>query len=791
MTNEFERSKAAYMDHNQPIEIRVKDLLDRMTLEEKVGQLGSCWVYQLLDHEDFSESKAKKLMQNGLGQITRIGGASTMKASECALTANKIQKFLLEETRLGIPAIVHEESCSGLLARETTVFPQTIGVSCTWKPDRVEEMGKIIKTQMRAAGMHQALAPLMDVTRDPRWGRVEETYGEDPYLVSRMATSYVLGLQGEDWTEGVLATGKHFVGYGNSEGGMNWAPAHIPPRELREVFLAPFEAAVKEGKLASIMPGYHELDGVPCHASKELLTNLLRNDWGFDGIVVSDYFAVTQLYDYHHMAHDLADAARMALEAGVDIELPNTDCCGEWLIDGVNNGRINLSLIENAVSRMLKMKFKLGLFENPFVDVQVTEGVYDTLEQREVAHNIALESMVLLKNENDLLPLSDDIKSIAIIGPNADNIRNMLGDYTYPCHIETLIEVIETDNTLGQPVPEGLDTKNIFMPNMISILAAIKDKVSENTKINYAKGCDILGDEKDGFSEAVEAARKSDVAILIVGDRAGLIKECSVGETRDRAILDLPGVQEDLVKAVAQTGTPVIVVLINGRPFSINWMQENIPAILEAWLPGEEGARAVADVLFGSYNPGGKLTISFPRTVGQIPVFYGHKKSGGRSHWRGDYVETSTKPLYPFGYGLSYTNFEYSNLRIHSHEVEIDGSMQISIDIKNIGKCAGDEIVQLYINDEAASVTRPVKELKGFARISLNQEETKTITFHLSPKQLGFYDINMDYVVEPGVFNVMVGSNSEDIKANAIFEIDGERTIIGNDKVFFSTVSIV
>lgn len=790
MNTQFNKDNTIYMDSKQPIEARLKDLIGIMTLEEKAAQLGSCWVYQIFDKGDFSEVKARELMGSGLGQITRIGGASDMTPKQCAEAANKIQKFLKEETRLGIPAIVHEESCSGLLARGTTVFPQTIGVSCTWNPELVEEMGKVIMTQMRAAGMHQALAPLMDVTRDPRWGRVEETYGEDPYLVARMATSYVKGLQGNDMKNGVMATGKHFVGYGNSEGGMNWAPAHIPPRELREVFLAPFEAAVKEGNLASIMPGYHELDGVPCHANKELLEDVLRKEWGFDGIVVSDYFAFTQLFDYHHMAQNLTDAARMALEAGVDIELPNTDCCGNWLIEGVNSEIIDISVVDRAVERILKMKFKLGLFENPYVDTSKTENVFDTPGQRKVAKKIALESMVLLKNENNILPLKRDLKSIAIIGPNADNIRNMLGDYTYPCHIETLIEVKETDNTLGQPVPEDLDTGNIHMPDMISILDAIKNKVSKETKINYAKGCDILGSSKDGLDDAVAAAGLSDVAILFLGDRAGLIPECSAGETRDRAILDLPGVQEDLLRAVAATGKPVIVVLVNGRPFSLNWMQDNIPAILEAWLPGEEGAEAIADVLFGECNPGGKLTISFPRTVGQIPVYYYHKKSGGRSHWRGNYVETSTKPLYPFGYGLSYTTFEYGNLQISAPEVSIGGSVEISIDVRNTGNVKGDEIVQLYINDEAASVTRPVKELKGFARVSLEAGETKTVIFTISPKQLGFYDMSMSFVVEPGNMNIIIGSSAEDIKAIGKFKIVGDKKEISKDKVFFSSVEV-
>lgn len=779
-----------YRDASQPIEKRVEDLLSKMALYEKLAQLGSCWIYQLLNKMSFSEEKAKEIMSNGIGQVTRIGGASSLEPVECAKIANMIQRFLVENTRLGIPAIVHEESCSGYMAKGATCFPQTIGVSCTWEPELVEEMGKVIKTQMRSAGAHQALAPLMDVTRDPRWGRVEETFGEDPYLVSRMGVSYIKGLQDEDWGKGVMATGKHFVGYGNSEGGMNWAPAHIPQRELHEVFLAPFEAAVKEAKIASIMNGYHELDGVPCGASKELLTDILREQWGFDGIVVSDYFAVNMLYDYHHIAEDKVEAAKLALEAGIDVELPNTDCYAGPLKEALGKGFIEESLVNKVVARVLRMKFLLGLFENPYVDVEKVSKVFDTPEQRKLAYKIAQKSMVLLKNENNLLPLNKNIGSIAVIGPNADNIRNMIGDYTYPSHIETLVEVYDGNNTLGQPLPEKLELEDNFVP-IISILNGLKEKVSTGTKINYAKGCEVLNDSKEGFAEAVEAAAKSEVAIVFVGDRAGLVPDCTVGESRDRAEIGLPGIQEELVKAVYETGTPVIVVLVNGRPFSINWISENIPAVLEAWLPGEEGAKAVADVLFGDYNPGGKLSISVPRSSGQIPVYYYHKKSGGRSHWRGDYVDLSAKPLYPFGYGLSYTEFEYSNIQTDRKKVDIDGRVEISADIKNTGRHKGDEIIQLYINDGEASVTRPVKELKGFKRVTLEPGESRKVIFTLSPAQLGFYDREMKYVVEPGMINIMIGSSSDDIRLKAEFEIIGERTEIGDAKRFFSEANLV
>lgn len=783
------KEEYCYLNPEQPVELRVKDLLSRMTLEEKISQLGSAWVYELLSGLEFSEEKAAGLLKHGIGQITRIGGASSLGPEAGAKIANAIQKYLIENTRLGIPAMVHEESCSGYMAKDATCFPQTIGVSCSWDPETVEDMAAIIKEQMRTVGAHQALAPLLDVTRDPRWGRVEETYGEDPYLVSAMGTSFVKGLQGNDWKEGIIATGKHFVGYGNSEGGMNWAPAHIPERELHEVFLQTFEAAVKEGRLHSIMNAYHELDGIPCASSKELLTGILREQWGFDGIVVSDYFAVNMLYDYHRVARNKPEAAKMALEAGIDVELPSMDCYSEPLKQGIENGSVDLALLDKTVERVLTMKFKLGLFENPYIKVDKVTEAFDTPSQREVALKLARESIVLLKNEGNILPLDKNIGSIAVIGPNADNIRNMIGDYTYPSHIESLIEMRDSSNFFNTPVPEKVELTENFV-SIISMLQGIREKLKSGTRLSYAKGCDVLDRSNDGFEEAVKIARESDISLVFVGDRAGLTPECTVGESRDRAEINLPGVQEELVKAVYETGKPIIVVLVNGRPFSINWIAENIPAIVEAWLPGEEGARAVADVLFGDYNPGGKLSISFPRTSGQIPVYYSHKLSGGRSHWRGDYVETSSKPLFPFGYGLSYTNFEYSGLEISPQSVETGGNVEISFDVENTGGCSGDEVVQLYINDEEASVTRPVKELKGFRRIRLEAGEKKNITFILSTRQLGFYDRNMNFVVEPGHIQLMVGSSSDDIRLSGKFEITGKTMEISRTKEFFTRVYI-
>jgi beta-glucosidase len=642
----------------------------------------------------------------------------------------------------------------------------------------------VIRLQMRSVGAHHALAPVLDIARDARWGRVEETFGEDPYLTARLGVAYIKGIQGDNLDEGVIATGKHFVGYSASEGGLNWAPPHLGQRELNEVYLFPFEAAVREGKLASMMNAYHELDGLPCTSSKELLTTILRDQWGFDGTVVSDYFAINMLNEYHHTATNKTEAAHAALEAGLDVELPFTDCYGDPLRQAVLDGKIAETLIDVSVRRLLAQKFALGLFENPYVDPSVVH--FDTQPERQLAREIAQKSIVLLKNDDNLLPLSKELGSIAVIGPNADSVRNLFGDYAYPAHIETLMEVKNKSNVFNQPLPDDLANADDFI-QAISVLEAVKTKVSPATRIEYAKGCDVLSDSTAGFAEAVEIAKRAELVILVVGDKAGLTDDCTSGEARDRASIDLPGVQAELVKAIYETSTPIVLVLINGRPVSLGWIAEAVPAIVEAWFPSEEGANAIADILFGDVNPGGKLPISFPRSAGQIPVYYGHRPSGGRSHWKENYVESSVKPLYPFGYGLSYTCFEFGELCIEPAGADI---IKVQVDVKNTGDRQGDEVVQLYIHQDVAHITRPVKELKGFKRVAIESGQTRTVTFDLAVNQLGFYDRDMNFVVEPGKVDIMVGSSSQDIHCNGTFEIVGERKLIGNNKVFFSETSI-
>lgn len=781
-------TRGAWMDATLPVAERVELLLKEMTLDEKIMQLGSVWVYEVLDEgQRLSARKTKGLIGDGIGQITRPAGASTLGPAQVAALCNDIQKYMLEETRLGIPAMMHDECCAGVLARGATVFPQIIGLASTWRPDGVQQATEVIRKQMRALGIHHGLAPVLDIARDPRWGRIEETFGEDPYLTACMGVAYVRGLQGEDWSKGVVATGKHFIGYSLPEGGLNWAPAHIMPRELREVYLLPFEAAVKEAGLGTMMNSYNELDGVPAAASKVLLTDILRGEWGFQGMVVSDYFAIPQLVDYHHYAPDKATAARMTLDAGMDLELPSIDAFRQPLIDAVHSGSLDESRIDESVRRMLAAKFAFGLFENPWVEPEAVAGALDTPEQRTLARTLAEQSLVLLKNDG-LLPLSRDVKTIAVIGPNADSVRNMVGDYAYPAHIESLIQFIK-EGFSHTPTPEHMDQVEDFI-DIVTVLEGIKRAVSSKTKVLYAKGCDVQGVATDGFAEAARIARRADVAIVVVGDKSGLTPDCTTGEFRDRTRLDLPGVQGALVDAVLATGTPTAVVLVNGRPVSDPALYEKANAVLEAWLPGEEGGSAVAGVLFGDVNPGGKLPVTVVRHAGQVPLFYGHRPSGAKSFNYGPYVDESNEPLFPFGFGLSYTTFTIGNLALDKTEVRADGRVRATVDVTNTGARAGDEVVQLYTRTDGASVTRPVKELRAFQRVSLRPGETKTVVFDLSLAQMAYYDLEMNLGVEPGQVTVMVGNSAHDVQASAGFTVVGPALRLRKRKVFFNKVSM-
>ena len=775
---------AVHEDATAGIDDRVAGLLGRMSLEEKLAQLGSLWSFEILDHGRFDAEKAGRRLGEGIGQITRVAGATNLGSVAAAELANRIQRFLVEETRLGIPAIVHEESLHGLLATESVCFPQSIGQAASWQPDLVEAMASRLGRELRAQGAQQTLAPILDITRDPRWGRLEETYGEDPYLVAELGAAYVRGIQGHGGpSDMVYATGKHMVGHGLPEGGLNHAPAHIGPRELNDEFLFPFEAAVCGAGLRSMMHAYDEIDGVPCVASRELFTTILRERWGFDGIVVSDYFGVDELITSHAVTDDLSEAAAMALEAGLDVELPTTRAFGAPLATALTSGRVSQAAVDAAVGRVLRAKFELGLFDDPYVDTAGAALPYES--DRALAAEIARRSIVLLANDGTL-PLAVDLKTVAVIGPNADSGRNLLGDYSHIVHIEALLE----QGGFGTEVPEDLEAID-DLGFIKTILGAIREGVEPATKVRFAAGCGLLDGNGAGIEEAVKAATGADVAIVVVGERSGLTDDCISGEARDRLEIGLPGRQSELVAAVAATGTPVVLVLVAGRPLSVEADAAVASAVLHAWVPGEEGAGAVADVLFGRTNPGGKLPITVPRHVGQVPIYYGHKPSGGRSHLKATYVDGSNEPLWPFGFGLSYTTFRVDNLRLNRDSVPVDGEFEATVDVENTGSREGDEVVQLYLRDEEASVTRPIKQLRGFKRVSLASGQRRSVIFRVAAEQLAFTGVDGRRVVEPGRVTVMAGTSAEDLPCRATLTLTGDTVQVGRRSRFFTETTVL
>lgn len=764
--------QAPYHDATRAIDERVADLLARMTAEEKVAQLGSVWSFSVVPRGTLDRGQADALMGHGIGQITRLAGASNLGAVEVAGLANEIQRYLVEETRLGIPAIIHEESLHGLLARDAPCFQQSIGAGAAWDPAAVEAMATTIRRRMLATGARHSLAPVLDVTRDPRWGRIEETYGEDPYLAAELGAAYIRGLQGPDLGEGVLATGKHMVGHGMAEGGLNQAPVHVGPREMRDEQLFPFETAVREVGLASIMPAYCDVDGLPCHASVELFAGVLRGEWGFDGLVASDYFGVSMLSTAHNLTADLAVAAEMSLRAGVDAELPNTKAYGEPLLTAVVDGRVDEQLLDEVVGRVLRMKFRLGLFDRPYVDAPSVPTLAElAADEGMAARNLAERSLVLLENDG-ILPLEPDVDRVAVIGPIADSARELLGDYAHLLHIETLIEMRDNGNPFGFPLTGDIVSAD-ELAGRDTILAAIKRRLS-SAQVRHARGTGIHDGTDEELAAAVSEARAARVAILVLGERSGLTESSTTGEFRDRQDLGLMGRQQELLEAVVATGTPVVLVVVSGRPLALDWAARHASAILYAWVPGDAGPAAIAAALVGDVNPGGKLPVSVPRHVGQVPLTYRHHPSGGRSNPKGDYVDGSTKPLWLFGFGRSYTTFEVSNLSLsHTRIPTNGGEVEISVAVANTGDRAGDEVVQLYVRDEEATVARPVKELRGFRRVTLAPGERRTVRFRLSTEQFAYVGADYRRVIEPGRIRLFAGTSSQDLPLEATLVLEG------------------
>lgn len=698
-------------------EAKINALLAQMTLAEKLGQL------QQLDGEGNGNFRPehRELVRKGLlGSTLNVRGAQR---------TNELQRIAVEESRLKIPLLFGFDVIHGY----RTIFPIPLAEASSWDPTLAERSTSIAAQETYASGVRWTFAPMLDIARDPRWGRITEGAGEDPYLGAAFARTRVLGFQGNDYsTPGkILACAKHWVAYGAAEGGRDYNSTDMSEQTLREIYFPPFKAAIDAGA-GTVMSAFNDLNGVPTSANPFTLTRVLRGEWKFDGFVVSDYTSVKELINHGVAAND-KEAAQAALNAGVDMEMVSR-LFNEQGPGLLREGKVSQATIDEAVRRILRIKFRLGLFDHPYTREAAETEILLTRTNRAAAREIAGRSMVLLKNDHAALPLSPSVGSIAVIGPLADDRRTPLGWWA------------------GDGKPD--DT--------ITPLAGIKAKVSPKTKVGYAKGCDTLGDSTAGFAEAVTLARASDIAIIFVGETSE-----TVGEAASKSSLDLSGRQMDLVKAVHAAGKPTVVVLMNGRPLTVGWIVDNSPAILEAWMGGTEAGNAIADVLFGDVNPGGKLPVTFPRAVGQVPIYYNHMNTGrppdANNRYTSKYLDVPWTPQFPFGFGLSYTQFKITNLQLSTQRLRPDGKLTVTVEVENVGRRAGDEVVQLYIRDVAASMTRPVKELKGFQRITLRPGEKRRVEFILGPESLGFYNREMRFVVEPGEFKVMVGSSSEDL----------------------------
>jgi len=764
--------KPLYQDRTAPTEARVNDLLARMTTEEKVGQLSTLlgWEMYQKDGQQVSASAAykKAVDERHIGALwatlradpwtkkTLLTGLNPKLAAEAT---NALQKYAVEHTRLHIPLLLAEECPHGHMAIGTTVFPTSIGQSSTWNPALIRRMATAIAQEARVQGAHIGYGPVLDLAREPRWSRVEETYGEDPVLNGQMGVAMVQGFQGNSLKSGanIVSTLKHFTAYGVPEGGHNGGSISTGQRELFQSFLPPFRAAVKAGA-QSIMTAYNSIDGVPCSANPYLLTDVLRQQWGFLGFTVSDLGSISGLVNNHHVAATAPEAAALAINAGLDDDLSGYGYDKE-LLAAVQQKLVAPEVLDRAVGRVLRVKFEMGLFENPYVDPAKAAKQVHTPANVQLARQVARESVVLLKNDNNALPLAKTLQRIAVIGPNADNIYNQLGDYT-------------------APQPES---------NVVTVLEGIRAKLPA-AQVTYAKGCAIRDTASANIAEAVAAAKQAQVAVLVLGGSSARdfkteyqstgaatvtaaaknesISDMESGEGYDRASLDLLGKQQQLLQAVVATGTPVVVVLIKGRPLNLNWMAAHVPALLDAWYPGQEGGHAVADVLFGDYNPAGRLPISVPKSVGQLPVYYNAKRPVTHG-----YVEMDNKPLYSFGHGLSYSKFEYSDLQ--ASPVESGGTVRVQVrfKVKNTSGRAGDEVAQLYLTDDVSSVVTPTKQLKKFQRLALGAGEQQQVAFELTAEDLMLLNGRLQWVVEPGTFTAQVGASSEDIRLKAQFKV--------------------
>ncbi len=748
-----------YLDAGQPIEKRVEDLLARMTLTEKLGQMNMPCVYESALGKTipaktaacrrFAEGTFEPSLGPGGGFFTLPNTILHEGPRQQAEFLNELQRIALEKTRLKIPPLQTEEGTHGVMKSGGTVFPEGLALGSTWDMDLLRRVYATAAREARAVGVHQIFTLVVEPNRDPRLGRNEEGYGEDPYLCSRIAESIVEGAQGNDVSasDKVVAGLCHYPGQSQPVSGLERGAMEISERALRSVFLPPWVAGIKKRGALGVMATYPAIDGVPTHASEKILTRILRDELNFQGLVLGEGGGISTLI-YEGLAANQKEAGALALKAGLDVGISYESAYMQPMADNVAEGKVPMALIDRAVRRILTQKFRLGLFEKRFVDPENAVRVSHTAENQALALDAAREGIVLLRNERNLLPLKKDLRSIAVIGPNADAPKNMLGDYT---------------------------AKAVLQP-VVTVLNGIRKAVSGQTRVEYVQGCHVTGTALNQIEQARAAAKDADVAVVVIGESGGETGEpkSTDGEGRDVANLDLTGLQQELVEAVQGTGTPTVVVLINGRPLSVRWIAEHVPAVLEAWNCGEQGGRAVADVLFGDYNPSGRLPITVPRHVGQLPVYYNQPPSKLywlKHGWGKAYADMSPEPLYEFGFGLSYTSFAYSNLRIDQPRIAATGQVSISVDVQNTGSRAGAEVVQLYLRDIIGSITTPVKQLRGFERVALKAGEKKTVRFVLTADHLSLVNQRMERVVEPGEFQVMVGHSSEDIRLRGSFQV--------------------
>jgi len=736
-------STPAYLDPNRPVNERVDDLMGRMTVKEKVGQLNMPYLRGKTAAE---QSKTFTLGTYKNGEMGPVAGffalanvAFRQGTRQQAEGFNELQKMALTQTRLKIPLMNDEEGTHGAMFPGATVFPEGLAVGSSFDLDLIQLVYAVAALEARAVGTHMLSTLVMEVDRDPRMGRNEEAYTEDPYLYMRIGETIGRAVQGYDISapDKVIGVFTDFPTQSEPASGLERGAIELSERSLRENYLPPWVGSITKAGGLGVMAGYPELEDVPAHASVKWTNDVLRNELGFKGVVESEGGGIGTLV-YEHIVPNQKEAGALALKAGVDLMEGLEDGFMGPMVDNINEGRVRMELLDRAVRRTLELKFRLGLFEKPYVDADHAVRIMHSQASQDLALRAGREGIVLLKNDKNVLPLKKDLKSVAVIGPDADDVRNQLGDYSpsvVPQHVTTVIE-------------------------------GVKAAVSPQTKVTFAKGCDVTGTDQSGFAEAVQVAKGADVAIVVVGEDQHR-KQATDGEGHDVASLDLSGVQEELVQAVFATGTPTVVVLINGRPLSTRWISEHVPALVEAWLPGEKGGQAVADVLFGNYNPSGRLAISVPRHSGQLPIYYNYKPGKvGRN-----YVDMPASPLYPFGYGLSYTNFDYSSLRVEPAEINRGGEAKVRVDVKNTGDRAGIETVQLYLHESYAPISTPVKNLRGFERVALNPGETKTVTMKLTPEDLQLLDIDMHWRVVPGTFEIMAGHSSEDIRATGKLEV--------------------